>query len=73
MSLTQEQQEHRIELLGRTWEKARTIVDPLVDQHGVEKVTFSSFPFNVNDVLTPLDQHINSIIRVAEWLLGEGD
>lgn len=69
MGLTYEQ----IVTRGLIWEKADQMVAPLVEQHGIEKVTFGGglFP-TTTDVLTPIDQHISSIIRVADWLLKEG-
>lgn len=59
-----------IAIRGDVWEKANELVGPLVEEHGIEKVTLGSI-FSTGDVVTPVDLHINSIIRVADWLLGK--
>lgn len=66
MALTQQEMANRVEM----WEKANEMIGPLVDEHGFEKVTIGGF-LNTVDVITPVDLHINSIIRVADWLLGK--
>lgn len=55
------------------WVKANEMVGPLADEHGFEKVVFSSGFWTQTDVITPVEQHITAIMRVADWLLKEFD
>lgn len=48
---------------------AKTLIDPLVEKHGLTEVR-SGAPFQVTYTNTPVEQHLEHILRVADWLLG---
>lgn len=55
------------------WEMAAELVIPIVEDHGLEE--YRSGPSNIlmpaPHVTTKVDQNIDHIIRVADWLLGK--
>jgi len=50
------------------WTQACLAVDKLVAEHGVKSYDLGG-PLNRITRVTELDQHIDNIIRVADWLL----
>lgn len=55
------------------WMTAKDLVDPIVEQHGIEKYVPGSTIFGSGSTVTPVQQHINHIFEVAEWLLEKGE
>lgn len=56
------------------WMTAKELVDPIVEQHGLKQHSPGANIFSTGpSVITEVQQHINHIFEVAEWLLGEGD
>jgi hypothetical protein len=60
------------------WLIAAAMVEPLVEQHGIEKYpvrhgpTLAGSIFSApNSVMTPIEQHLSHIEQTAEWLMGE--
>lgn len=51
-----------------TWRMAVELVDPIVEKHSLE--TYRTGPmFGVTSVVPPVEQYIDHIMRVADWLL----
>jgi hypothetical protein len=54
------------------WQYAAELVNPIVEQHGLERYSPGANIFSTGiSVMTPVEQHINHILNVAEWLLNE--
>ncbi len=51
------------------WVTAHKLVQPLVDEHELEDYPVG--PMFTASTNTKVDQHINHIMNVAEWLRGE--
>jgi len=55
------------------WTMAKEMVDPIVEQHGVE--THGIGPANIFQAppskSTKVDQHIGHILQVSDWLIDE--
>lgn len=49
------------------WKMASQLIDPMIEQHGIELVT-SGPMFGPTYKTTKIEQHINHIISVADWL-----
>ena len=57
----------------KAWKKAAHLVEPIVEKHGLKQYAPGASIFVTGtSVSTPVDQHINHILTVAEWLL-EGE
>lgn len=52
--------------------KAKELVDPIIDQHGLEAYREAPNIFVPPGNRSAVDQHINHILYIAEWLM-EGD
>lgn len=52
------------------WEIAGEMIDPIVEKHGLEKQVVGGLVIP-QTVYSKVDQHLDSIERVAQWLLGE--
>lgn len=50
------------------WSKAEEIVERIVDKHGLELYK-SGPPFGHVSTYSPAEQHIEHILKVADWLL----
>ena len=53
------------------WKKATEFVDPIVEKHGLQDVREGQVIFTTGFVSTKVNQHINHIMDVANWLLDE--
>lgn len=52
------------------FESANELVKPIIEQHGLEEYKQGSVAFfSTPSTMTKVDQHIDQIIRVADWLL----
>lgn len=52
------------------WTLAAELVKPIIEQHTLKQTSPGSSMFATgNTVITPVDQHIEHIIGVAEWLM----
>lgn len=51
-----------------TWNTARDMVQPIVAIHGLEEYR-SGAPFGQQSTFTKVDQHLDHIMHVADWLL----
>jgi len=50
------------------WTIAQSLIEPIVETHGLKPVTSGAQIFSTPAVeSTPVEQHIDQIIRVAEW------
>lgn len=54
------------------WNAAKEMVDPIVEQYGLETYQAGAI-FAPSFKSTPVDQHIDHIIHVAEWLMETND
>lgn len=54
------------------WERASTLVEPIIAKHDLDPYRTGA-PFSIAKTITKVEQHIDQIIRVANWLLGEGN
>jgi hypothetical protein len=52
------------------WKIAVTLVDPIVEKHGLDAVKLPSPAFTYPPISTKVDQHVEHILRVASWLIG---
>lgn len=57
--------EERVE----AWETASNLVQPIVVEHGIEQIR-NGAPFGQGYTSTKVEQHIEQILRVSNWLLG---
>jgi len=56
----------------KAWKKASELVEPIIERHGLEIVAVGGAMFTNPPVKhTKVDQHIDHIMRVAEWLREE--
>lgn len=51
------------------WSAAAEAVKPIVEQHGLEPYGAGGNIFAPTTRFTKVDQHIDHIMRVADWLL----
>ena len=52
------------------WKTAAKLIEPIVKKHGLEKYSPGASLFTTGTgVVTPVEQHINHILNVADWLL----
>jgi len=56
----------------KAWKKAAEFVNPIVEQHGLKEARTGVNPFTTSEIRTPVEQHVETILIVAEWLL-EGE
>lgn len=49
-------------------EKAAEFVKPIVEQHPLEKYSVGA-AFSTAATYTPCDQHLTSILTIADWLI----
>lgn len=58
-------------LLGRhlAWQMAGGMVQLVVDQHPLVAQKRGAVAFSTGDTVSPAEQHIDQIIRVADWLM----
>lgn len=52
------------------WEIATKLIEPLVEKHEIETYRTGA-PFAQSSVTTKIDQHLEHILTVADWLLEE--
>jgi hypothetical protein len=58
----------------KAWRLATEIVNPIVEQHGVEDIVAGGIPaFVSTGKVTKTQQHISLIETVANWLLWEDE
>lgn len=58
----------------KAWNDASELVEPIVEKHGLNQISPGGNMFgNGPAILTPVDQHIEHIFTVAEWLMKEED
>lgn len=54
------------------WDRAAELVAPIVEKHGLETYKVGSTVISYGtSTFTSVDQHIDHILRVANWLIGE--
>lgn len=53
----------------KAWQLATQMVGPIIEEYGVEPYRVNGGPFNTGTTMTKVDQTIDSLIRVADWLL----
>ena len=63
-------EEQKAELCQRrvVWDWASEMVAPIVEQHELKEYSMGS-TFNRVSTTTVVDQHLDHIMRVADWLL----
>jgi hypothetical protein len=66
---TREQMDRRIDYRERIFIKAGTLVAPIVEQHGIEDHQDGGAIFVRGVNVTAVEQHLEHIMRVADWLL----
>jgi hypothetical protein len=59
----------RVSTRTAAWNMASELVEPIVDRHGLEKYSTGPNIFAQTFKTTCVDQHIDHIMRVADWLL----
>lgn len=69
MQRTKEDLAQTIAARRMVWEQAREMADPIVEKHGVQPYPVGGNIFAPGSKQTEVDQHISSVIEVAEWLL----
>lgn len=52
---------------------ANGFVEPIIDKHGLEPYVLGSSIFNPTSKFTKVDQHLDQVLRIADWLLEGGD
>ncbi len=53
---------------SEAWVKASVLIQPVVAEHGLEEYSIGQlFSASTN---TKVDQHLDHIMRTADWLLG---
>jgi hypothetical protein len=52
------------------WNAAIGLIEPIVEAHGLEEYHTSQTPFTRGSTFTKVDQHINHVLNVANWLIG---
>ena len=54
------------------WIQAAALVQPIVDQHGITEQKLGGGMFmNATTAHTPVSQHLEHIVNIADWLLDE--
>jgi hypothetical protein len=56
----------------KAYKEASALIQPVVDKHGFQKYTQGPM-FGHVSVYSPVEQHVEQILRVADWLLNETD
>lgn len=56
----------------QAWQMASELVEPIIEKHGLEKYS-SGVIFQSTSTFTAVDQHVDHILRVANWLMGKDD
>lgn len=51
------------------WKEAETLVSPIISKYGLGQHATGPNVFSQTTKVTPVDQHIGHIMRVADWLL----
>lgn len=70
-----ERQERRVRLMDNvidrstTWKLALEMVAPVIEQHGLEETKSTGMIFVPPSPNTVVEQHLDAIERVANWLL----
>lgn len=59
----------RLDYRERVFIKAGTMVSPIIEQHGIEDHQDGGAVFVRGVTVTAVDQHIDHIMRVADWLM----
>jgi len=52
------------------WEASQEMVKPIIEAHGLEQYSSGDQLFVKGAIVTKVDQNIDHILRVADWLLG---
>lgn len=53
------------------WATASGLVEPIVQQHGLEDYKGGANFMTTGSTFSKVEQHIDHILHVAEWLLGD--
>lgn len=61
--------EGRIQHREKIFIKASVMLEPLVEQHGIEDHQDGGQLFVRGVTVTAIDQHLDHIMRVADWLM----
>lgn len=56
---------------GFLFVKAKDLVDPIVEQHGLKPRRSAAPFFGIGYEISSAEQHVDLIIRVADWLSEE--
>lgn len=56
----------------KAWEQASQLVASIIAEHGLEIYKGAAPAFSTPSIFTKVDQHIDHIMNVANWLL-QGD
>lgn len=59
----------KVNLKKQVWLTAQELVVPLVEDHGLEETKSGGMLFVAPHTVTKVDQNIDAIQRVADWLL----
>lgn len=51
--------------------EAGKMIDPIIEQHHLVDYKSSSMAFTTGTTVTCVEQHLDAIIRVADWLMEE--
>lgn len=68
---TQEDLVNHIQFRSLAFQTAEALVKPTVEQHGLVNVDGPTTIFAKGYTSTPVEQHLNETLRVADWLLEE--
>lgn len=66
---TKEVMDKRIAHREQIFIKASVMLEPLVEQHGIEDHKDGGAIFVNGATVTKIDQHIDHIMRIADWLM----
>lgn len=51
------------------WDHAVEMIVPILEDHKLQEYKVNAGPFNTGSTMTKVDQNVDHIIHVAEWLL----
>lgn len=55
----------------KVWDMAEEMISPIIEKHGLELYSTSGSLISASGVWTPVDQHLNHIFTLAEWLVND--
>ena len=67
--MTAEEEYNRVQRRIDIFEKACELVAPIIERHGVENYKIGNQVMVHGTTMTKSEQHIDHILRVADWLL----